>query len=133
MEQAAQLVLRILIGALLTYAAIAKWRGGPVAFMRAVTGYQLLPRTLASRVAMAIPPAEFFSGLALGVGVLMPWSALMAAALIAVFTVAIAASLARGLRAECGCGGVLAGPVRGHLVARNLSLLAALAFVISKT
>src|SRR5690242_10494959 len=119
-------LLRILIGVLLTYAAIAKFRAGRVAVGRAIAGYRILPAHLALRSAPVLIAVEVVTGFALIVDEASPWPALAAIALLGLLTVALVEALRRRLRRDCGCGGALSGPIRWQLVVRNLVLMAAL-------
>src|SRR5690242_14865452 len=105
-------ILRIFIGVLLTYAAIAKLRAGRVAVGRAIAGYRILPAPLALRSAPFLIAVEVAIGLALLVDRASPWPALAAIALLSLLTIALVDALRRRVRRDCGCGGALSGPIR---------------------
>jgi len=91
------------------------------AFRRALAGYELLPAGLVPVAALLLAGAE---GLALLCLVWWPApGALLAAALLALYALAIAANLLRGRRdVDCGCGGRGVG-LSWLQVARNLVLV----------
>jgi hypothetical protein len=97
-------------------------------FAAAVGSYRVLPRIFIAPAAFIIPVAEGAGAL----GLLFPKTRIMAgvliAALLAMFTGAIAINLMRGRRdIDCGCfGAALRQKLSGGLVARNLMLLAAI-------
>lgn len=92
------------VGAVFVLAALPKLQD-PAAFALAIYRYHLLPPALVNFAALAMPWTELVAGAALvaGRGTLRRAAALLAAAMLAVFTAAIAASLARGLDIACGC------------------------------
>ena len=113
---------RLATGLLFGLSAATKARDIP-AFYRAVGGFRLLPGVLVR------PAAWFFllgEGLVVAFMVLGRLRAgfLMALALLAVFSVALASVLLRGLRTPCNCFGAGRRPVSGYDLARNLAFLA---------
>jgi hypothetical protein len=56
--------------------------------------------------------------------------ALAAAALLAVFTVAVGSAVVRGINITCGCFGAGSGPVTWMTVIRDVALLAASAAIL---
>ena len=96
-------------------------------FAAAVENYRILPEAIVTPAAWTIPMLEAAAAL----GLLLPQSRAIAcwltAALLAVFTMAIAINLARGRRQiDCGCfGPALRQPLSGWLIARNAILLIA--------
>lgn len=119
---------RIAVGVFLVVAAAAKLRGrSGTAFRDAILGYDLVPAAVAAALARTLPPLEAAIGVLLVGGV---WPAnVMAFALVAAFTAAVAISLARGRANHCGCIGFSAAQVvavQWRLVYRNLVLLALL-------
>lgn len=124
------LALRVGLGALFVIAGALKL-GDPMRFAIEVTNYRLLP-ALAPYLAVILPPVEVVLGLSL---IAMPrtWrraAALALTALMAVFTVAVAQVVARGINVDCGCFGGASGPVDGWTVARDFALLAVAAVVL---
>jgi hypothetical protein len=100
-------------------------------FAAALDNYRIVPRALVTPVAWMLPVLETLAA----IGSLVPASrgeaCLLMAALLAIFSAAIAINLARGRRAiDCGCfGPALRQTLSGWLIARNAILLAAVAAV----
>jgi uncharacterized membrane protein YphA (DoxX/SURF4 family) len=92
------------VGAVFILAALPKLQD-PATFALAVYRYHLLPAALVNLAALVVPWTELLAGAALvaGRGTLRRAAALVAAAMLLVFTVAIAISLLRGLDIACGC------------------------------
>jgi hypothetical protein len=102
-------------------AALHKWRA-PESFASALRGHALTPAALVAPLAVAFPSVEA----AVAVGLVLPGFASLAewsgAALLALYTTAIAVNLARGRRdIDCGCT-LHPRPLSGGLVARNVLL-----------
>jgi len=124
------LALRAGLGALLVVAGALKLRD-PGAFATEIANYQLLP-ALAPFLAAALPLTELLVGAAL---LLAPvaWrrpAALAAAALCAMFFLAVATAYARGINIECGCFGTGGGPITALTVLRNVLLIGAAAALL---
>jgi len=96
-------------------------------FAAALENYRLLPPILVAPAARVIPAMEAMAAL----GILLPAArtdaSLLMAALLAIFTAAIAINLARGrTEIDCGCfGPVLRQTLSGWLLARNAILIGA--------
>src|SRR5574340_508853 len=74
-------------------------------FCRILEGYKLLPTKLIIPFASTLPIFEVAIGLSQFSSALVPWSQVAAAALLVVFTGAIAINLFRGRHEiACGCG-----------------------------
>jgi uncharacterized membrane protein YphA (DoxX/SURF4 family) len=72
----------------------------------AITAYRLgMPPPLVAAMAVALPPLEILLGIYLIAGLLLPLSSAVAATMLALFTIAVASAVARGLAAPCGCFG----------------------------
>jgi hypothetical protein len=125
MDPVVSLALRALLALLLGGAALAKLRD-PRGFAAAVAGYRLLPAALATPAAAAFVAAELLLAAALWTP-LRTEAALGAAALLALYALAIAVNLVRGRRdIDCGCGGPLGRQALSEgLVLRNLAWAAA--------
>ncbi len=118
------LALRACMALLFAAAALHKL-SDPMAFRSVLSDYRLVPDGLVTPIAWATGVGE----LLLAVAFLLPAAgllpALAAAALLTVYSCAIAINLLRGRRdLDCGCGGP---PQRLHpgLLGRNLALVAA--------
>jgi hypothetical protein len=122
LDPALSWVLRIGLALLFAAAAGHKLRDLE-AFRAALGDYRLLPARATSLAAFALIALELASAVLLLVS---PRGALVAAALLALYTVAIGANLARGRREiDCGCFGPAARqPLSYGLVARNTGLIA---------
>jgi hypothetical protein len=129
----ALVLLRLGLGALLIIAGALKL-GDPTAFAVDITNYRFLP-SLAPWLAATLPTVEIATGL----GLLAPsgeWrraAALVAAGLMAAFTVATAQAVGRGINVSCGCFGGAAGPVTWLTVARDLALLVGAVTLVVKS
>jgi len=121
------------IAVLLASAATHKVRA-PARFAKQMADYQLLPALLVKPLSRLVPLLELAIAFALLVPVSRAWAALAAAALLALYAVAIGINLWRGRRdIDCGCAGPdQAQPLRPVLLLRN-SLLVALALLASVT
>lgn len=117
------LFARAIVGFVLLVAGTMKL-GNRHSLVGIVQGYRLLPETLAAVAAPLIPVAELAIGFTLLVGVLMPWSALIASGLFLLFGGAVAINLFRGRRdIACGCfGATEAGHLTWGIVFRDASL-----------
>lgn len=95
---------RLAVAAMFLAACVAKIRD-PEGFALAVHRYRLLPGVWVNAVALFLPWLELTTGIA----VLGPWrrwraaGAFLISGMLAVFTVAIALNLARGIESSCGC------------------------------
>jgi thiol-disulfide isomerase/thioredoxin len=125
---AALLVARLVLAAVFGASGTAKLfdRAGT----RATAAAFGVPAPLSGPVALALPAAELAVAAALipaSSAALAGWAAL---ALLAVFSAAVAVSLARGRRPDCHCFGQLtAAPIGWRTLARNVVLAAAAAFI----
>jgi hypothetical protein len=73
-------------------------------FVGVVQNYRILPDVLSRPVAYALPLVEGAVALGLGIGPARPYAAMVAIALLGVFSVAVGVNLARGRRyIDCGC------------------------------
>ena len=96
--------LRLVLGAVLLYAAALKWRA-PHAFAEDVANYRLLPAALVPTFSSMTLGVETVVGLLLLCvfsSALALEAALGATGLFAVFTAAVASALLRDLKIECG-------------------------------
>lgn len=125
LDPAIDLAARVALAVILAGAALAKARDR-AAFREALAGYRLLPAALVAPVGLALPLAELAAAtLLLAPGARAAGSA-AAAALLALYSGAIAWNLARGRsEIDCGCFGPAARvPLGAGLLARNAALLA---------
>jgi hypothetical protein len=125
---------RLVLAAVLAVAALAKLRAFDE-FIGVVHNYRILPEPLVRPVAYVLPPLE----LAVALGLLIePTRALAAggaAALLAVFALAMAVNILRGRpEIDCGCfASTLKQRIGWALVGRNLVLIGLAALVMPGT
>lgn len=98
---------RLVVAGTLLVAAWGKLRDRP-GFARGVHDYGLLPPAGERIVVHLLPAAELVIGVALLLGMAMPWSALAAALLFGVFGAAISMAARRGRDIPCHCFGASA-------------------------
>ena len=124
-------LLRVALGGLMVAAGVLKLRD-PAGFAVEIANYQLFP-ALSPYLAATVPAVE----LVLGMGLLFlpaAWrraAAGGAALLLTMFTVAVCAAYLRDINIACGCfggGGDAIGPLT---LARNVSLLGAVAILLA--
>ena len=96
---------RIILGAILVYAAYTKLRVSWLVFAGSLSGYQLLPDSLLEPIAKTLPWFELALGILLISGVLARWSALVSTLLLGAFFAVMIRSYAAGLKIDCGCFG----------------------------
>ena len=114
-------VLRIILGAILLFAGIAKLSNFS-AFVNDVASYQMLPTGMVKPISYLLVSAEITLGIALGIGYFSRGAGILTSFLFLTFTVALANVLWQELPiADCGCGNFL------------FSLLDVLGFPISTT
>jgi uncharacterized membrane protein YphA (DoxX/SURF4 family) len=117
------LVFRFALALVFVVAGIAKLSRRDE-FSAAVEGYRLVPLTVSRIAARAIPPAELLIGLLLAGGLGIRAVSSLAAAVLFVFTGAVAINLARGRHISCGCAGIAAAERIGWpTVVRNAVLI----------
>lgn len=125
LKSSANLVLRSLLGGLFLYAGASKL-ADPAAFQIDIYNFALLPWAAAALAALYLPWLEIVCAGALIAG--KQAAGLLLAALMVVFTLAIAVAWARGLEISCGCFGTTDGPTNYPLkLAENGAILTGLA------
>jgi len=97
-------VVRIALGIVVAWAALAKL-SDLAAFSSQVHNFRVLPIWSENLVAMTLPWIELVAALSLLLGIQARSGALVATGLLAIFTVAVALAVARGLDFQCGCFG----------------------------
>ena len=95
---------RIIMGVVFIVAALAKI-GDVAAFSTQIHNFRMMPIGLENLVAMILPWIELLAGLSLLLGIRPRSGGLIVTVLMAVFLVAVAVALGRGLDIECGCFG----------------------------
>ena len=116
-------VCRIAIGVLFGLAGLAKL-GDLGSFADQVHNFRIVPVPVEHLVALTLPWIEVVAALALILGIRARAAAVLVTALMAVFTLAVIAALARGLDFECGCFGTAdATRVGAVKVVQNVGML----------
>jgi uncharacterized membrane protein YphA (DoxX/SURF4 family) len=98
------LVLRVVVGAIFLFAGAAKV-GHADQFAAQIAGFRLLPQPAVAPLAVALPYLEILLGGYLVVGLFTRTAAWFAVALLAVFDLAVASAVVRGMTVSCGCFG----------------------------
>ena len=93
---------RWLLGVTFFYSAYHKIMD-PAAFAKIIYGYKLFPAASVNLIAIVLPFFEFFSALALFMGVYPRSAALLIEGMLLGFIVAISINLIRGVKFDCGC------------------------------
>lgn len=118
------LVLRIVLGVVFIYSSADKVLD-PARFAVAVRGYDLLPPALTNVFALALAWTELLAGIMLVLGVYTRKAAGAILLLLAMFIVAIATTIVRGIIIDCGCFSNEGGSQTGYwLLVRNFLLIA---------
>ena len=128
--QGLNLMLRLLLGGVFLFAAWDKVLN-PQQFAISVRAYQIVPINLSNLFALAMSWSELIAGTLLVVGFLTRKAAGAAFVMLAMFAVAIATVIVRGMVIDCGCFGSEGGSSTGPLlIARNILLMAAAVMVM---
>ncbi len=99
------LLLRLILGSILLYAAIKKWQSGPYDFAVIMANFQILPAILVPLFSVALLGAETLLGIGLIIGVWQKQIVWLTVILFFTFSTAMTSALARGLNTNCGCFG----------------------------
>jgi len=94
--------MRLLLGAIFIAASIDKIVH-PAEFAKIVQNYQILPDSLINIVSIMLPWLEVLLGAFIVYGWWLPGATVLACLLLAVFWVALAYAVARGIDIHCGC------------------------------
>ena len=95
---------QIAIGLIFAVAGMAKL-GDLGAFAEQIHNFRIAPAATENLLALSLPGIEVVAALALVLNIRARSGAVVVTGLMAVFTVAVLAALARGLDIECGCFG----------------------------
>jgi uncharacterized membrane protein YphA (DoxX/SURF4 family) len=96
--------ISLLLAAVFVYAGYDKLRD-PLQFADSIAAFGILPLLFVSPLALALPPFEVLCGLLLLTTPTRRLAALAVTLLSAMFFVALASALFRGLTLDCGCFG----------------------------
>ncbi len=102
--QAVTFAVRVLIGALFVVAGATKV-GHFNDLAAAIAGFRLIPATVIAPLAVLLPFLEIGVGLYLIAGLFTRGAAILAGALLAIYSAAIASAVLRNIPANCGCFG----------------------------
>lgn len=119
---AARLVLQLAVGGVFLVSSLGKVRH-PMAFLRGVAEYRILPVPLAYAFGAVLLPAEAFAALSMLSGWAVAAALPLATGLLLIFSAAVAVNLRRHRDMLCHCYGSLAGE---RLSVRSLAQLALL-------
>jgi len=123
------MVLRLGVGGLFVWAGVLKALD-PMAFLKSIENYQILPHAVALVAAFYLPYLEIFCGLGVIFKRLYAGALAILGCLTLVFLAALLSAWARGLDIDCGCFGLGDGKAHyGVALARDLALLAAIGFL----
>ncbi len=127
--------VRVILGGLFVFAGVVKLQN-PQGFMDAIRAFKLgVPEHLATLLTFAIPWTEILAGAMLVVGLWARAAATVIGAMVVGFLAGILSILARGLDVECGCFGKFEIPCSSRVgichVARNAILLAMAVAVVA--
>lgn len=105
------------------------------ASVRAVRAYDILPETIVPVVGTMLPILEVVIGLALLLGLVTRFSAVVSALLFGAFVIGIASVWARGIEIDCGCfggGGAKEGAMDEYpiKIAQDVGLMVASAWLV---
>ncbi|MDB5032770.1 MAG: DoxX family protein [Chlorobi bacterium] len=121
--------VRVVLGVIFLVAGAEKLVALPT-FGHSIADYQLLPESLSNIFALSFVWTEIVVGVLLLAGVAIRGSALVTAAMLIVFLVAVISAIARGMTIDCGCFAGKSEPVGPKKVIEDLLLLAAALFLI---
>jgi putative oxidoreductase len=104
----------------------------PPGFAHEVSNYRLLPGAAVNAVALVLPWAELFAGLALVIGYARRSAAVLTLGLLAVFLGGLTLNLARNHPVDCGCFSTKEAPKtpEERLSAMKLAILRDVGFVL---
>jgi len=117
-------LLRLVIGGTFIYAALDKV-AHPDQFARIIYNYHMLPGQLINIFALLLPWVELVAGVLMVIGYWEKAATVVIGGLLAMFTVALANALIKGVNIECGCFSTTSrakGPVQS-LIVRDILML----------
>lgn len=100
------LILRFVLGGILLYAAMMKWRtSGPHELAQDMANFRILPATIIPIFSIALLGGETILSLLLFLGFWRKEVAWLTCLLFATFSAAMSSALFRDLKIDCGCFG----------------------------
>jgi uncharacterized membrane protein YphA (DoxX/SURF4 family) len=124
MAQRVALALRLVLGAVLVYAAYTKLRQSWLLFALSIDSYQLLPQWAVLTLARTLPWLELVLGILLASGLALRYTSVLATAMLTLFFSVMVYQYANGAGIDCGCFGV-GEALSLRTLARDGALLAA--------
>ena len=116
------LLLRLVLGVVFVWASIHKVQH-PELLAATSRSYEIIPVSLSNLFALFLAWSELFAGVFLIVGVFTRQAALVVTLLLAMFIIAIIATLVRGMVIDCGCFDEKGHPVDFVVLGRNFLLM----------
>jgi len=121
--------IRLFVGGYFVYAALPKIIE-PLAFATSISNYGLLPNAIINVIALVLPWLELLCAVGLMIGWRIKLNAALCAAMLAVFSAAVAYAVIMGLKIDCGCFGSAGGDeVSWVKVGKNVLMLLGLVVV----
>ena len=132
-EHVILVLLRVVVGVVFVWASVDKILH-PEQFARAVANYRILPQIVVNGFAITLPWIELVCGILLIFGQWQQSVSFVLGCLIAVFVVAVAWSVWRGLDIHCGCFDTASGRKIGMLLlVEDLLLLGGILFLFARS
>jgi uncharacterized membrane protein YphA (DoxX/SURF4 family) len=105
MKRGLLIAARVILGAIMIYAAYSKLRSSWLVFAGSISQYNLVPDNWLEPMAKTLPWFELGLGVFLVAGVLTRWVGLLNTLLLGTFFGVMVRSYAAGLKIDCGCFG----------------------------
>ena len=115
-------LLRLTLGTLFILASLHKVQH-PEQLAIIIRTYEIIPTSLSNLFALFLAWSELIAGIFLILGIFTKQSAMVIVILLALFIIAIAVTMIRGLVIDCGCFDEKGDPVDSMLLVRNLLLV----------
>lgn len=123
-KTSASWILRVAVAALFIYAGALKLMN-PALFYRDILNYQIAPEFFAYISAYFLPPFEILAGAAVLFNASLKTALVAVSAMLAVFIIALASTITRGLDISCGCFGSANPSTAISAIAKDVAMLAA--------
>jgi uncharacterized membrane protein YphA (DoxX/SURF4 family) len=124
--------VRVLVGGTFVWTGAIKILE-PAPFALSIGNYRLVPHELINIVAILVPWTEVIAGLCVLAGIWLRAGALIIMVITAIFFLAVASALARGLDIECACFGTVGGKRIGlHTLAIDFALFCLSALLVGR-
>lgn len=118
-----RLAIRIFIGGYFIFAAVPKIVE-PYVFATNISHYGMLPAWSVNMMALLLPWLELVAGTALIIGFRLRAAAVLSTVMLAMFTIAVAWAVSKGLKIDCGCFGEgTSETVSWEKVAKNMAMI----------